>query len=407
MSVEELKDAENNGATDTTSDRDTASDRHSDADRDRSESVRSSIKSAWREVAGEQPQDRPDEERKAKRDDRPKSWEPKSRSAREAKLASDADARQRDPKAGAIDAAAFNIDTAPPAYSKEAKAAWTNTPEAVRQAAIKREIDTQNGIDQLRSRYAQEDAVWAAHSPAVNQLGIPRAEIINRALGWHSSLQTDPGRSYPQLIAAQNHDPRAIVAAVISAFPKYFPADAVSGAQQALGQRPQQQQQYQGQQQRQQGGIAPQVAAYINQHYGGLQQQVADQGQWHAEQTLAQWAKNKDPETFARVRRKMGELIQAGIAGLEPDGSISLDKAFDAACALDPVLSEKAVTDRIAQERKAASEAAQQARRSSASLSPGAPGRNTGSSSNKPTKGKSVGETLLESIDQARGGSRI
>jgi hypothetical protein len=103
----------------------------------------------------------------------------------------------------------------------------------------------------------------------------------------------------------------------------------------------------------------------------------------------------------------MGELILAGIAGLEPDGSISLDKAFDAAVALDPALSEKAIADRIAQERKAASDAAQRARRSSASLSPGAPGRGSGSSSAKPTRGKTVRESLIESIESARTGSRI
>jgi hypothetical protein len=110
---------------------------------------------------------------------------------------------------------------------------------------------------------------------------------------------------------------------------------------------------------------------------------------------------------FERVRRKMAELIQTGIAGLEPDGSISLDKAFEAACALDKDVAEQMIAQRIAADRKAASDAAARARRGAASLLPSSPGRNTGSSGNAKKQSRSVRESIESAIEEARGGLRI
>jgi hypothetical protein len=148
------------------------------------------------------------------------------------------------------------------------------------------------------------------------------------------------------------------------------------------------------------------VSAVFRQRLGAQQQQNQAAQQAQTQHILDNWAKDKDPAVFERVRRRMAELIMAGIAGLEPDGSISLDKAWDAACALDKDASEQMISQRIAADRQKAAEAAQRAKRAGSSFGPSSPGRNSGSSSNKSTKGKSVRETLLESIAASRGNEK-
>jgi hypothetical protein len=56
--------------------------------------------------------------------------------------------------------------------------------------------------------------------------------------------------------------------------------------------------------------------------------------------------------------------------------------------------------------RARAKEVADRARRAGSSFAPTSPGRNTGSSSAKPTRGKSVRESLQEAVEQARGSER-
>jgi hypothetical protein len=134
------------------------------------------------------------------------------------------------------------------------------------------------------------------------------------------------------------------------------------------------------------------------------QNQAAQQAQ--TQQILDNWAKDKDPAVFERVRRRMAELIMAGIAGLEPDGSISLDKAWDAACALDKDASEQMISQRIAADRQKAAEAAQRAKRAGSSFGPSSPGRNSGGSSSAKQPKRSVRDTLLDAVAEARGSEK-
>jgi hypothetical protein len=408
MSVEDI-DTKTENTNDSVSERDTAIDRPSDADRDRSESVRSSIKSAWREVAGEEPQDR--EER---RDDNRKPFESKDRPARMAKEATGSYVKDAtaDANKSATDAiaqpqsTAFNADGSPRAWAAQARAEWQRLPKSVQDAIVKREKDTAAGVEAIKNRVAAEDRAWQPYDATIKSFGMDRASAVTRMMQWHQSLSQDPVRSYPALAASQGHRPELIVASIIAANPQAFPPAVVDGALQGLGLRPQHQTQQGQQQQTMQQNYDPRFAAY-EQRLGQMEQVNQANQQAQAQQTLDQWAKDKDPAVFAKVRHRMAELILAGIAGLEPDGSISLDKAWDAACALDRDVSEQMIAQRIAADRQKAAAAAEKAKRAGVSFGPSSPGRGSGSSSAKPTKGRTVRESLLESIESARTGSRI
>jgi len=127
------------------------------------------------------------------------------------------------------------------------------------------------------------------------------------------------------------------------------------------------------------------------------------------EDVLARWAADKP--FFEQCRRTMGLLLQPDANGNSvvplKAGAVDLDRAYEVSCMMIPEVAAQIQQQKQTAANKLSRDQAERARRGAASLSPGAPGRNTGSSSNKPTKGKSVRETLLESIDQARGGSRI
>jgi hypothetical protein len=150
----------------------------------------------------------PDEGRedRRKRDQR-KEWERPGRAAREAKSAAAEHAAARDPnKAGTADTAAqygqqqADINTPPPAFSKEAKADWAKTPASVRQAAIKREIDVQRGVEELRGRYRDIETALEPHLPVIRSFGHTPAQSIAQMFAWFDALSTRPDESFPVLL---------------------------------------------------------------------------------------------------------------------------------------------------------------------------------------------------------------
>jgi hypothetical protein len=303
-------DIDNTVEQTTTSDTgatDHASDRH-DTDHGRGESVRQTLERSFKEHAADAA-DRDDGDQK--RDD-PKPFERPGRSAREAKAASAADAKSRDAQSGdvkstSVDQAALSAahgqeqaDAPPPAWVQAARKEWEHLPQAVKQAVLKREKDVADGVAYLKQRYEAEDRAWQPHEPVIRQFGLDRAQTIDRMLGWHNSLQNNPGQAWPALIAAQRHDPRAIVMSIVNAFPNAFPGEVQQVAQQA-----QQRLQQGGQQQ----GHDPRFAAYANsleQRLGMIEKNHHAQLQAQTQTVLDKWSRDK--EFFQEVRYLMGSL---------------------------------------------------------------------------------------------------
>jgi hypothetical protein len=106
----------------------------------------------------------------------------------------------------------------------------------------------------------------------------------------------------------------------------------------------------------------------------------------------------------------MGMLLQPDVNGNSvvplKNGGVDLDEAYRISCLSMPAVAAKMDARRVAEERRVAKEQADKARRAGVSFAPSSPGRNTGSSSAKPTRGKSVRESLNEAIQASRGNER-
>jgi hypothetical protein len=150
----------------------------------------------------------------------------------------------------------------------------------------------------------------------------------------------------------------------------------------------------------------------IEQRLGMMEHANNERLQAQTMDTLMKWAADKPH--FETVRYRMGEILSPnpetgrGIIPLKQDGSVDLDSAYDFAVRMHPTLGEEYIQDRIAQERKAASDAAAKARRAGSSFAPSSPGRNNaGSSANKQQKKRSVRDSIIAAVDEARGRERI
>ena len=362
-------------------DRDTGTaDRHTDHDGQR-ESLRANIESAWKEHGGSLPDD------EDRREDR--RAEPKGRAARAAKEAASTDAKNRESRDtasradsdGAAQPAALGQDgagdAAPTAWVSAAKAEWKNLPPAVKQAVVKREQDITRGVEQLKSHYSEIDQALAPFAAAIRQHNATPGTAIQRMFQWHQYLQRDPLRGFAELAQTYGLTLQQL-------------AEAAGG---------QQQQQAGGIDQRYLQQLVQQEVAPLHEAMTAQQHWVQQQQAAKTNEILSNWSRDKP--FYEDVRVLMARGIESGAVPLK-NGAIDLDGAYAFACAAHPQIREQLYTQRAGAERKAATDRANQARRAGASLSPTSPGSNNFAGNKKPARGKSVRDSLHDSIDELR-----
>lgn len=306
---------------------------------------------------------------------------------------------------------------APASLSKEAKAAWANTPPEVQQAFVKREQDMEKGVTELKQRYEKIDAALAPHNDAIRQMNATPADAVDRLFLWFKAFAGDPVNAVPGVIKAMGYDWNKVINAI----------NSKNGIQQ-----PQQQGQPQqgAQQQQQQPAIPPALQQYV----GNLQQEIAAlkqqfgqvsggfqamqtdfqrQQQQKTEENLNIWSKDKPH--FNDVRQTMAQIIQGGLVPLK-DGQVDLDTVYERAIHFMPevrakVFAEQQQANQQVQEqaRQAATTASQkqvqQARKASVSLPTGTPGQDNrapGAVKKKPGQRTSVRESLMGAINELR-----
>ena len=76
----------------------------------------------------------------------------------------------------------------PTALTKEEKAVWESLPEVIQKAFIRREADTQKGIDQLKAKYQPIEDVLAPVKPLLQQNGLTEAHAVKQLFDWHRAL---------------------------------------------------------------------------------------------------------------------------------------------------------------------------------------------------------------------------
>lgn len=296
------------------------------------------------------------------------------------------------------------VTEAPTAWTKEAKAAWAELPPAVQAAVTKREADVQKGVDELKAKYSDLDTALAPHLQIIRQHGHTPGQAVQQMFAWFQALNANPKQAFPALLQSFKQKPEDIFGAPAAAA---APAEA---AKPAAGEQPA-------------AAVSPEVQAYIDgikkelgelkqtfgQEIGGLRNSVMSQQERDTQNVLSMWSKDKPH--FEAVRSEMARLIQSGAVPLK-DGKVDLDGAYEKAIRLNDEIwtatqAQKAAAEeakRVAAgeaKKKAEAEAAEKAKRAAVSLTPAAPGA-PGAAGAKVKKGKSVRESLMEAIDEAR-----
>lgn len=301
----------------------------------------------------------------------------------------------------------------PEAWAKEAKAEWANVPAAVQQAILKREDDSNKGVEELKKKYADVDAALAPRMGVIKQFGHTPAQAVNQLFAWFEALSQDverlkqgqPAMAFQALAQSFGIDPKLIYGA--------------PQQQQQQQEKPEERQEAKTKQEE----IPTPVQNYIStlekklgelqnaisQKIGALETSFSAQSQAKTEEILANWAKDKP--YFEDVRQLMGRLIASHAVAPLPNGSADLDKAYEMALYALPDIRAKVLAEQAAKveaerkakldaEKKAQQDAANKARKAAGGLAPNAPGA-PGSQQQKAAK-KSVRESLQEAIDQAR-----
>jgi hypothetical protein len=152
---------------------------------------------------------------KGDRDER-RDWEPSGRAARKAKDATaEKPVKDRDPsqarEPGAAGAAGTEgaVDTsAPPkSWRSEEKSQYDALPPAIKNAVHRREQEMQRGVDELKSRFAQEDAAWQPHEQVLRSFGKSRADTVTQL--WNA-LAANPREAFPALLQSFKLTPEEI-----------------------------------------------------------------------------------------------------------------------------------------------------------------------------------------------------
>ncbi len=193
---------------------------------------------------------------------------------------------------------------APASLSKETRAIWESLPEVARNDIIKREADTQRGVEQLKSRYQPIDEALAPYRPLLQQAGKSDGDAIRQLFAWHQAL-AGPNKAQAFQALAQSHGFDLATLAPNSGRPQQDPNDPTVQWQQAL-----------------QGTVSP-----LDQRLSAIEQQFVRQQQATVQSEITGFSRDKPH--FDRVRVAMGQMMAAGYAN-------SLEDAYNKATWADP-----------------------------------------------------------------------
>ncbi len=189
---------------------------------------------------------------------------------------------------------------APASLSKDTRALWESLPEVVRNDIVKREADTQRGVEQLKARYQPLDEAIAPYRPLLQQAGKTDGDAIRQLFAWHQAL-AGPNKAQAFRALAQSHGIDLATLALNSGqSQQQDPNDPALQWQQALH-----------------GTVSP-----LDQRLSAIEQQFVRQQQAAVHSEIASFSNGKP--YFDNIRWRMGQLMQSGEAA-------SLDQAYKTA----------------------------------------------------------------------------
>lgn len=264
----------------------------------------------------------------------------------------------------------------PPGWSTEAKAIWDTLPQAVKDAAIKREIDVAAGFEKHQPKIAQLQEITQVLDPIRPEFqkhGLTDAQAVKRLFEWEGSFRNPQTRvqAFHNLARQYGVDLSTLVPSSQSAAP--------------------------------QAQDIPEPLRPVIDQFGNIVQQVQEIGSrvqsWEQSQIsdkLSAFASDPKHPHFEAVRATMGQLMTAGLAS-------DLEQAYQKAVVLDPAISAqiKADEEKNRQAELAKANAEKLKRASSAAISPSARPPTGQAGGTSPPK-SSVRESLLSNIKALR-----
>lgn len=282
---------------------------------------------------------------------------------------------------------------APKAWSKEEKALWNDLPEPARAAILRREADTEKGVNELRTRYQDIDTAVGPYKAVMTQNNVTPAQAISQLFKWHMELAgPNKVQAFQQLAKSFGIDPATIAAA-----PATTEAKPAGNADQ--------------------GNSIPDnlrpVITNLETRLKTFEEQNAAQARNAAQQTWENWAREKPHAE--KVRGLMANLINSDLALMQAGQpqvfntinpqtmSIDMDAAYEAATYADRGVRATILQEDQAKRDKEARAAAEKAKRAGASLRPGAPAGAVNSNPSNAPRVETVAESIKRALAEVRG----
>jgi hypothetical protein len=291
-----------------------------------------------------------------------------------------------------------DLATAPAAWDRAAKAEWAALPTKVKQAVVKREKDTEAGVEQLKSkvqqRYSEIENAIAPYEGLLQSYGKTPGQAVAQLFAWFDALAKNPDLSFPALLVSYKYNiGRLMVASGI-------PLNQVQQIDTWLRSIPR----------------TPQQIAAFNQRKADEERAVyqqkaaAEADRQRTQAFLDRWSADKP--AFADLRVTMGFLLTPdpvtgrSLIPLTSDGKVDIDTAYYWAEILHGYQEHPAVAAwRESQQagakaqRTAEQAKARRARNAGSSITSSAPDGEV-SRKSTPTKGMSVRDSLKAAISE-------
>lgn len=274
---------------------------------------------------------------------------------------------------------------APQAWKAEEKAIWDSIPEAARAAINRREVDTAKGVQELRTRYQDIDAAVAPYAAVMKQNGVSPAQAITKMFQWNMELAgPNKAAAFKQLAQNFGIDPATLATA---------PAPGAQGANPTIP-----------------DNLQP-VISNLEARLRGFESSVAAQQSMAAQQTWANWSKDKPH--VEQVRALMANLVNSDLAlvqGGHPqvsntikDGTIDMDAAYQAAIYAHPEVRQLVLKEEQKKRDAEAKAAANKARNAGGSLRSGAPAGSYSNGRDNSARVESPRESIQRALSELRG----
>lgn len=247
----------------------------------------------------------------------------------------------------------------PPFYKNKGKATWERLSPEDKQAIVAREKEVSDGFAQVSQRIRSVEDIERAIAPrlqSIQQFGVPPGVVVDRLFQWMENLY-DPNKR----------------AGTFKELARNFGVDLNQLAS--------------GEQAPTDPNAPPswfnEFTTTVDKKVSSLESQLTAQKDAAIQNSLMAWAKDKP--YYEHVAGLMGQLLQSGAVNpVNPDGSVNLDGAYEAAIKINPQVAaliqqekdQKAAqeaTDKALKEAKEKADRLARAKRAGTGLKPAAP----------------------------------